>query len=116
MNGLSSTNTIAKNTLALYLRSICLMIIGLYTSRVILQSLGFVDFGLYNVVGGIVAMFSFISGSISNATSRFITIAIGKKRKKSNKYNFWQYKNLVLSFINCRYFIGRNFRVMVFIL
>ncbi len=94
MNGLSSTNTIAKNTLALYLRSICLMIIGLYTSRVILQSLGFVDFGLYNVVGGIVAMFSFISGSISNATSRFITIAIGKKEKNLINTTFGNIKIL----------------------
>lgn len=61
----------------LYARSILMMVIGLYTSRVILQALGITDFGIYNAVGGIVGMFGFISASLSNATSRFITIAIG---------------------------------------
>lgn len=54
------------------------MLIGLYTSRVILRNLGVTDFGIYNAVGGIVGMFSVISGSLGNATSRFITVAIGK--------------------------------------
>lgn len=55
-----------------------MMLIGLYTSRVILQTLGITDFGIYNAVGGIVGMLSFISASLSNATSRFITMAIGR--------------------------------------
>lgn len=55
-----------------------MMLIGLYTSRVILRNLGVTDFGIYNAVGGIVGMFSVISGSLGNATSRFITVAIGK--------------------------------------
>lgn len=69
---------IAKNTLMLYMRTILMMGIGLYTSRVILRSLGVTDFGIYNAVGGVVAMFGFISTSLGNATSRFITIAIGR--------------------------------------
>lgn len=73
-----NNKTIAKNTLMLYMRAILMMGIGLYTSRIILKSLGITDFGIYNAVGGIIAMFGFISSSLSNATSRFITIAIGR--------------------------------------
>ena len=62
----------------LYFRAVLMMGIGLYTSRVILQILGVTDFGIYNAVGGIIAMFGFISSSLGNATSRFITIAIGR--------------------------------------
>ena len=55
---------IAKNTLLLYIRMLFMMIVSLYTSRVILDALGVEDFGIYNVVGGVVAMFSVISGSL----------------------------------------------------
>ena len=55
---------IAKNTLLLYVRMLFMMIVSLYTSRVILNALGVEDFGIYNVVGGVVAMFSVISGSL----------------------------------------------------
>ena len=54
------------------------MLISLYTSRVLLQILGVDDFGIYGVVGGIVSMFSFFNASMSGATSRFITFALGK--------------------------------------
>lgn len=74
----TGNRTIAKNTMMLYFRAILMMGIGLYTSRIILQVLGVTDFGIYNAVGGIVAMFGFISSSLGNATSRFITIAIGR--------------------------------------
>lgn len=70
---------IAKNTLLLYVRMLFLMVISLYTSRVILNALGVNDFGIYNVVGGVVAMFSILSGSLSAAISRFITFELGKK-------------------------------------
>lgn len=69
---------IAKNTLLLYVRMLFMMIVSLYTSRVILNALGVEDFGIYNVVGGVVAMFSVISGSLSTAISRFITFELGK--------------------------------------
>ena len=77
----TSTNykRIAKNSIMLYIRMIITMSISLYTSRVILQVLGVQDFGIYNLVGGIVALFGFISGSLSTATQRFITFEIGKK-------------------------------------
>ena len=69
---------IAKNTLLLYFRMLFMMLVSLYTSRVILNALGVEDFGIYNVVGGVVAMFTVISGSLSAAISRFITYELGK--------------------------------------
>lgn len=69
---------IAKNTLLLYFRMLFMMAISLYTSRVVLNTLGVEDYGIYNVVGGVVAMFSVISGSLSAAISRFITYELGK--------------------------------------
>ena len=73
---------IAKNTVFLYLRMLLLMAISLYTSRVVLNQLGIVDFGIYNVVGGVVAMLSFFNGSMSTATQRFIAYALGRDDKK----------------------------------
>jgi O-antigen/teichoic acid export membrane protein len=77
---------IAKNTLLLYFRMLFMMVVSLYTSRVVLNSLGVEDFGIYNVVGGVVAMFSVISGTLSAAISRFITYELGKEnQEKLNK-------------------------------
>lgn len=72
---------IAKNTLVLYLRMMFLMVISLYTSRVVLQALGVEDFGTYNVVGGFVILFSVLSKSLSSAASRFFNYAMGKGNK-----------------------------------
>ena len=69
---------IAKNTLMLYVRMLVLMLVGLYTSRVVLAALGENDFGIYNVVGGVVAMFTIISGALNSAVQRFITFEMGK--------------------------------------
>lgn len=69
---------IAKNTLILYVRMLFLMLISLYTSRVNLAALGIEDFGIYNVVGGVVGMFSILTGSLSAAIGRFITFELGK--------------------------------------
>lgn len=79
---------IAKNTLLLYVRMLFLMVISLYTSRVILNALGVNDFGIYNVVGGVVAMFSILSGSLSSAISRFITFELGKGDEENLKKVF----------------------------
>lgn len=68
---------IAKNTLLLYMRTLFIMLITLYTSRVVLNTLGVEDYGIYNVVGGVVTMFTVISGSLSTSISRFITYEIG---------------------------------------
>ena len=69
---------IAKNTVYMYIRMFITLLIGLYTSRVVLASLGFDDYGLYNVVGGIIAMFGFLNGALSQTTSRYITFYLGK--------------------------------------
>jgi O-antigen/teichoic acid export membrane protein len=74
----NNNKRIAKNTLILYVRMIFLMCVALFTSRVILNTLGVEDYGIYNVVGGIVAMFGFLNGSMSSATQRYITFALGK--------------------------------------
>lgn len=78
MGSFANNRRIAKNTLLLYFRTLFIMAITLYTSRIILNALGVEDYGLYNVVGGVVAMFSLLSGSLSNAISRFITFELGK--------------------------------------
>lgn len=69
---------IAKNTMMLYFRMILTMLVSLYTSRVILDILGVEDFGIYNVVGGVVTMFAFFNSAMSSATQRFLSFEIGK--------------------------------------
>lgn len=69
---------IAKNTLLLYLRMLFTMAIGLYTSRVVLNTLGVTDYGIYNVVGGVITMLSFLTGALGAASSRYITFDLGK--------------------------------------
>ena len=69
---------IVKNTLALYFRQIIVMIVALFTSRIVLQTLGVTDYGINNVVGGVVAMFGFISGTLMGITQRFISVELGK--------------------------------------
>lgn len=70
---------IAKNTIFMYIRMAITMCIGLYASRAVLQALGVEDFGLYNVIGGIVSMFIILNGAMVNTTSRFITIYLAKE-------------------------------------
>lgn len=74
----ANSKRIAKNTLVLYVRMLFLMAISLYTSRVILEALGVDDFGVYNVVGGFVALFGVLSKSMSSAASRFLNFEMGK--------------------------------------
>lgn len=69
---------VAKNTIMLYMRMMVLMLIGLYTSRVILQSLGVENYGINNVIAGFLSMFGIITSSMSSAISRFITVELGK--------------------------------------
>lgn len=79
MSDISANNKrIAKNTLLLYVRQLLTMVIGLYTSRVILNTLGIRDYGIYNVVAGFVTMFSLFTGSLSAAISRFLTYNLGE--------------------------------------
>lgn len=85
---LDNNKRIAKNTLLLYFRTLFLMVVSLYTSRVVLSALGVEDFGIYNVVGGVVAMFSMLSGSLSAAISRFITYELGTGNREKLKKIF----------------------------
>ena len=78
----SNNKRIAKNTAVLYIRMIVMMAISFYTTRIILSALGVEDYGINNVVGSFVAMFSLISSSLSGSTSRFITFGLGKGDKK----------------------------------
>ena len=78
----ANNKRIAKNTLILYLRMFFMMSIYFYTSRVILQTLGVEDYGVYNAVGGIVSMFTLISGSLTNSVMRFMTFELGKDDKE----------------------------------
>ncbi len=72
------TKRIAKNTLVMYIRMAVMMVIGLYTSRVVLNVLGVADYGTYNVVGGVVSMFSLLTASMSASISRYLTFSLGK--------------------------------------
>lgn len=77
----SSGKRIAKNTMLLYLRMFLMTLIGLYTSRIILQELGVSDYGVYNAVAGVVSMFAIISSSLSTAVSRYLTFELGRGDK-----------------------------------
>ena len=88
MAEISSNRTIAKNTILLYGRMVFTMLISLYTTRVILSTLGVIDDGIYNVVGGVVGMFTFIKGTLSGATSRFITYELGRGDKEQLHQTF----------------------------
>ena len=74
----SNTARIAKNTLMLYFRQIVLMLINLYAVRVVLEILGTEDFGIFNVVGGVVVLFAFLNGAMTSATQRFLNFALGR--------------------------------------
>lgn len=77
-----NTKRIARNTLLLYIRMILLILVQLYTVPIILKTLGIEDYGIYNVVGGVVTMFSFIGSSLASGSQRFISYEIGRKNKE----------------------------------
>ena len=76
-NQSSRTKRVAKNTFLLYIRMFLVLIVSLFTSRLILKQLGVTDFGIYSVVGGIVVIFNVLSASFSESTSRFYAFCIG---------------------------------------
>jgi len=78
MSESQNNKRIAKNTLFLYMRMLLTMVISLYTSRVTLATLGVVDYGIYNVVGGVISMFAFLNSSLSSSTQRFLTFSLGQ--------------------------------------
>lgn len=85
---LSNNKTIAKNTIFLYFRMMLTMIISLYTSRVVLQVLGVVDYGIYQAVGGIVGFLSFLNNALSTGSSRFLTYGLGENDPQKLKNIF----------------------------
>ncbi len=74
---LSSSKIIAKNTIFLYIRMLLTMVVSFYTSRIVLEQLGVSDYGVYSLVGGIVAMFGFFNSAMVSATQRYLTFDIG---------------------------------------
>lgn len=84
----SSNKRIAKNTLLLYFRQILIMLVSLYTVRIILDVLGVEDFGIQNVVAGMVTMFSFLSSSMASASQRFFSFDIGRNREDKLRLTF----------------------------
>lgn len=89
MSDISSNNKrIAKNTMMLYVRMLLNVVVSLYTSRVVLQTLGVEDYGIYGVVGGVVAMFSFLNSTMAAATSRFLSFEMGKGDKERIRDTF----------------------------
>jgi O-antigen/teichoic acid export membrane protein len=84
----SKTTRIVKNTVVLYIRQILILFVNLYTVRVLLDILGIEDFGVYNVIGGIVTFFTFLSGTMASATQRFFSYAIGEKNYDKQKKTF----------------------------
>lgn len=87
-NTTENNKRIAKNTLLLYFRMLFTIIIGLYTSRIVLQTLGVNDYGIYNVVGGIVAMMSFLNAAMTQASQRFIAFELGRQNIQKLKEVF----------------------------
>ena len=76
---MSSNTRLLKNTIYLYLRQLITMLVGLYTVRIVLKVLGAEDYGIYNVVGGVVASLGFLSGTMSIATQRYFSFSLGAK-------------------------------------
>lgn len=85
---MSSTKNIAKNSLFLYLRMFLNMGVGLFTAGIVLNTLGISDYGIYNIVGGFVAMFGFLNNSMASATRRFLSFDIGKNDKQQLRKTF----------------------------
>lgn len=81
----ANNKQIAKNTLMLYVRMLVLMVISLYTSRIVLQALGIEDYGIVNVVYGIVVLFTFVNGALTTGTQRHLSYELGRKDGNPSK-------------------------------
>lgn len=96
---MADAKRLAKNTMYMYVRMILIMIVSIYTSRVVLDKLGVDDYGLYNAVASIVAMISFLNATLSTSTSRFLTYDLGKgdSDKLRNTFSTSFYTHLILA-------------------
>lgn len=101
MSNSENNKRIVRNTAALYVRMLLMMAISLYTSRVVLQTLGVVDYGIYNVVGGVVTMIAFLNGALSTATQRYLNYEMGKGNSdglsKVFSMSFWCFCMIALA-------------------
>ena len=79
---------IAKNTLLLYFRMLFMLAINLYTARIVLKVLGVIDYGINNVVAGVIGLLGFITGALAGSSSRFITFDLGKGNLNAMKRTF----------------------------
>ena len=84
----TNNKRIAKNTMILYVRMIIMTLISLYTARIVLSTLGFENYGIYQVVGGVVVLFSFLNNGLSSASNRYITAEIAKNDTDSGQKTF----------------------------
>ena len=89
---------IASNTGAIYIRMIVVMLATLYTSRIVLQQLGVIDFGINNVVAGIVSLLAFFSSSLSNAAQRYLSIGLGENNTSKTRLYCRQSFSLMVIF------------------
>lgn len=104
----SNSKALAKNTLFLYFRMLLMMVVSLYTSRIILKYLGVEDYGIYNAVGGVVGMFGIISSSLSTAISRNLTYELGTGKLDKLKKMFSMSINIQILIITIILLLGET--------
>ena len=92
----SNSMRVAKNTILLYIRMLVLLVIGLFTSRVVLNSLGVENYGINSVIAGFLSMFGIITTALSTAINRYITVELGKRNIEKLKSVF--YTSVVVQF------------------
>ena len=90
----SKASLLAKNTLYLYTRMILVLLVTLYTTRVVIEVLGIEDFGIYNIVGGVVVFMGFLKTALTNATYRFLAYTLGENNEA-------EVRNIYSMAINC---------------
>lgn len=105
---INDNKRIAYNTILLYIRMLFLVVISLYTSRITLQALGIDDFGINNVVGGIISFLGFMTSSLAGASSRFITFALGKGDLKELKKVFTNIISIHILFAIVIFIVGET--------
>lgn len=104
-----NTTRIAKNTLLLYIRMLLLLVVSLYTSRVILEVLGIDDYGIYNLIAGFVTFLTFISNSLVSAMQRYFNVALGKNDLQNYRDVFSMSINILALFSCLILLIGETF-------
>lgn len=97
----TNSQRIIKNTGFLFVRMLLVLVVGLYTSRVVLRTLGFEDFGIYNVVGSVVLMMAFLRNALTNATSRYLTYELGANKQSNSQEPGSELRRVYAMAIHC---------------